>query len=94
VAARLSNEFHEEEQQKRERRKLIPARYQPGEQAERIRDFARSIGWDIGETEISLLMAGQRIALDGVFTAHEVTVRFIEPTKNYRNQRQRRSTHW
>ena len=67
VAARLSNEFHEEERQKRERRKLIPARYQPGEQAERIRDFARSIGWDIGETEIGLLMAGQRIALDGVF---------------------------
>ena len=67
VAARLSNEFYEEERQKRERRKLIPARYQLGEQAERIRDFARSIGWDIGETEIGLLMAGRRIALDGVF---------------------------
>jgi len=67
VATRLADEFREEERQKRERRKLIQARYQPGEQAERIRDFARSIGWDIGETEIGLLIAGQRIALDGVF---------------------------
>ena len=67
VATRLSAEFREEERLKRERRKLIPARYQPGEQAERIRDFARSIGWDIGETEIGLLLAGQRIALDDVF---------------------------
>jgi len=40
---------------------------QPGERTEKIRDFARSIGWDIGETEVGLLLAGQRIALDGVF---------------------------
>lgn len=67
VAARLSAEFKAEQQRKRERRKQQPVLRQPGERAEKIREFARSIGWDIGETEVGLLLAGQRIALDGVF---------------------------
>lgn len=67
VAARLSAEFKAEQQRKRERRKRQPVLRQPGERAEKIREFASSIGWDIGETEVGLLLAGQRIALDGVF---------------------------
>ncbi|EKQ6730616.1 replication endonuclease [Escherichia coli] len=69
VAARMAAEFKAEQQRRRERRKKQPVLRQPGERAEKIRDFARSIGWDIGETEIGLLLAGQRIALDGVFYA-------------------------
>lgn len=63
----LSAEFKAEQQRKRERRKRQPVLRQPGERAEKIREFASSIGWDIGETEVGLLLAGQRIALDGVF---------------------------
>lgn len=67
IAARLSAEFKAEQQRRRERRKRQPVLRQPGERAEKIREFASSIGWDIGETEVGLLLAGQRIALDGVF---------------------------
>ncbi len=67
IAARLSAEFKVEQQRRRGRRKRQLVLRQPGERAEKIREFASSIGWDIGETEVGLLLAGQRIALDGVF---------------------------
>lgn len=66
IARRLSEEAADAKRQKRDRATKQERRFVAGEPAEKIRDFAQSIGWDIGETEISLLLSGQKIALDGV----------------------------
>ncbi|MDM2835736.1 replication endonuclease [Citrobacter sp. Cpo091] len=67
IARRLSDEVSASERSRKERAFSTERRYQHGQPAEKIRDFAQSIGWDIGETEIGLLLSGQKIALDGVF---------------------------
>nr|WP_244207869.1 replication endonuclease [Citrobacter gillenii] len=66
IARRLSEEAADAKRQKRDSATKQERRFVAGEPAEKIRDFAQSIGWDIGETEISLLLSGQKIALDGV----------------------------
>ncbi|MCX9067680.1 replication endonuclease [Citrobacter portucalensis] len=67
IARRLSDEASASERSRKERAFSTERRYQHGQPAEKVRDFAQSIGWDIGETEIGLLLSGQKIALDGVF---------------------------
>lgn len=66
MARRLSQEAADAKRRRRDSATRHERRFVAGEPAEKIRDFAQSIGWDIGETEIGLLLSGQKIALDGV----------------------------
>ncbi|WP_316503751.1 replication endonuclease [Klebsiella michiganensis] len=68
LGRRLSEQAAKEVAQKRERQLAVArSRAQLSSQAAKLREFAYSIGFDLGIGEISALLSGQKVSLGGQF---------------------------